>query len=85
MVTDATARKKCCQRAVDELTNTDALVEILLAAERDRDLAIATAAKAEAALQRVNDLHTSKIVDGDLWCPECKQPSPCLTNAAARP
>lgn len=80
----AVTRKNCCQRTVDELAATDALVEILLAVERERDLALRTAAQAEAALQRVDDLHRYKLVDGDLWCPECNKPSPCPTNSAAR-
>lgn len=80
----AATRKTCCQRTVDELAATDDLVDALIAVERDRDLALRAAAQAQAALRRVEDLHRYKLVDGELWCPECNQPSPCSTSTAAR-
>lgn len=76
--------KQCCEREVDRLAATDELVNILLHAKLERDLAVQENKQAQQALRRVSDLHKVVVEDRKVWCSECRTPAPCNTLKALR-
>ncbi|SLH41891.1 Uncharacterised protein [Mycobacteroides abscessus subsp. massiliense] len=76
--------KQCCQDALDRLADTDTLVDVLMAVQSERDIAVREAKQANAAVQRVEDLHKTVVEDRKLLCRECAVEAPCPTIRALR-